>query len=133
MGLLGILMYVLPESLAPSSATDTGARTLAFAYLAFAPLFHAFNCRGGRAGLFFTKNRANRYLWMAIAGSAILQALALLIPGLHTLFKIDALAFRDWLIVLAIALLVLPVWEMRKAFLRAKNGRAAAVQTPPLL
>jgi Ca2+-transporting ATPase len=125
MGALGIAMCLLPAALGPAAATPHGARTLAFAYLAFAPLVHAFNCRGSRTSLLSLRWRTNLFLWVAVAASAGLQLLALLVPELHGVFRVTHLGLHDALVLLVAALAILPAWEAGKAILRAIDRRAA--------
>jgi Ca2+-transporting ATPase len=125
-GLIGIAAYLVPASLAPAAATAAGTRTLAFAVLAFLPLVHAFNCRGRRVSLFSRALRGNWFLWLSVIASAGFQALALVVPPLHGVFRVVPLGLRDWLLLAAASLLVLPVWELIKAFLRARDRRAVA-------
>jgi Ca2+-transporting ATPase len=120
-GAIGIGAYLLPSALAPAAATAAGSRTLAFAILAFVPLIHAFNCRTRRVGLFSRTLRPNGVLWISVAASAALQALALVIPPLHGVFHVVPLGLGDWLVVAGASLLVLPVWEIAKAVLRVRE------------
>jgi len=125
-GVLGVLFYLMPSSVLPDTATPEGARTLAFAGLAFLPLVHAFNCRARRASLFSAALRPNRFLWLAVAASLGLQLLALAVPGLHAVFRVVPLSLQDWLVLAAISLVLVPVWEAAKAVLRARERRLAS-------
>jgi len=122
-GILGILMYVLPASLLPGAATPAGARTLAFACLAFVPLVHAFNLRARSAPIFSPLVRPNRFLWIAVLASAAVQLLALVVPHLHAVYKVVPLGAQDWLVLAGVSLLVLPVGEIAKTVLRARDAR----------
>jgi Ca2+-transporting ATPase len=125
MGALGVLMYLLPPAWAPGGTTAKGARTLAFGYLAFAPLIHAFNCRAKRASLLTRGYAANAPLWIAVLASAALQVLAMAVPGMHAVYKVVPLGARDWLVMLGAAVLILPLWEAIKAVLRGRAARVA--------
>ena len=120
-GLIGIGAYLLPESILPASATAAGARTHAFFVLALLPLAHAFNCRTRRTSLFSSALPGNAFLWVAVVSSAALQLVAILVPALHGVFRIVPLGLRDWLMLIGASLVVVPVWELGKAFLRGRD------------
>jgi Ca2+-transporting ATPase len=125
-GILGIFAYLMPAALAPAAGTAAGTRTLAFAVLSFAPLAHVFNCRARRVSLLSSALRPNTFLWIAVLSSAALQALALVVPALHPVFRVVPLGLHDWLFLLAAAVLVVPVWEVGKAILRARDRRTVS-------
>lgn len=88
-------------------------RAMAFTLLALSPLFHAFSCRSRRrsafSGLF-----ENRALWLAIAVSLSVHAVTILAPGLHEVFRTHFLTATEWGIVIALAALPVPVFELIK-------------------
>jgi Ca2+-transporting ATPase len=97
------------------------ARTLAFAVLAIAPMFHAFNCRSASASIFKLGFFTNRALWGAILVGLGLQALAVYIPALHPVFKTTNLSGRDLAVVLALSAAMLVLGEVVKVFVRARR------------
>ncbi len=78
------------------------ASTMAFATLTLARLFHGFNCRGEQS-IFKLGLQSNKYSIYAFAAGALLLALVLLIPGLHTLFTVANIpaANYGWIVILA--------------------------------
>ena len=89
------------------------ARTMAFTTLVVAQLFNCFNARSDRVSAFhhlFT----NRWLWGAIALSALLQVAVVQFPFLNEAFDTTALAADDWLICLGLASIVLWADEAKK-------------------
>ena len=111
----------------PGSASAAGARTHAFFVLALLPLAHAFNCRTRRTSLFSSALPGNAFLWLAVVSSAALQLVAILVPALHGVFRIVPLGLRDWLMLVAASIAVVPVWEIVKVFLRRRDRvRASA-------
>lgn len=91
--LQGILLAV-PTAvafLAGLGTSPAAARTMAFATLAMARLYHGFNCRGRRslAKLGLTSNPFSLYAFGA--GTALLT-LVLTVPGLHRLFGVVPLS-----------------------------------------
>jgi Ca2+-transporting ATPase len=126
MGALAVAIYLLPAALGPAAATPAGARTLAFSFLAFAPLVHVFNCRGSRTSLLSLRWKSNVFLWLAVLASAALQLVVLLAPDLHGVFHATPLGPRDALVLAAASLVALPVWEIGKLILRAAERRRPA-------
>lgn len=98
--------------------------------MAFVPLAHAFNCRGRRASLLSPALRANVFLWVAVLASAALQALALVVPPLHGVYRVVPLGLQDWLVLAGLTVLVVPAWELCKAIFRARDRRSVAEATP---
>ncbi|MBW2464643.1 MAG: cation-transporting P-type ATPase [Deltaproteobacteria bacterium] len=105
------------------------ARTMAFALLAFTPLFHAFNCRSPTESIFTVGWFTNRALWLAIAVSASLQVIAVAVPGLRGIFLTEALTPSQWALVLGLSALPVPVVELLK-FVDRKRRRVPAGQPP---
>jgi magnesium-transporting ATPase (P-type) len=89
------------------------ARTMAFTTLVLAQLFNCFNARSDRTSAFhhlFT----NRWLWGAIALSALLQVAVVELSFLNDAFDTAPLAIGDWLICIGLASVVLWAGELRK-------------------
>ena len=76
------------------------AGTMAFMGLTFGQILHALSCRSEKYSIFDKeKLPANRYLNMALAGSAALQALAMIVPGMRSLLGLSPISLADWLVV----------------------------------
>lgn len=127
MGMGAFGMYFLPD-LAPAifrSDTHEGrlheARSMAFTLLAVAPLFHAHNCRSEIRSIFQVGPFTNPYLWGAVAVSALVHLVTLFVEPLHPIFRTHWLTEGQWVAVLAVALLPLPVVEGLKALDRARR------------
>lgn len=112
-------------------------RTMAFAVLGFAPLFHAFNCRSQSDSIFRTGLLGNRFLLAAVAISAAAQLVTVLVPALHPIFRTHALSGTEWAIVLGLSLLPVPLTELWKGMRRAtarslemRDRGAEATPTP---
>ncbi|MFG0314358.1 MAG: cation transporting ATPase C-terminal domain-containing protein, partial [Phycisphaerales bacterium] len=99
-------------------------RAMAFTLLAVSPLFHAFNCRS-RSESALKRPFSNRALWLAIAISFSVHAVTILVPGLHPVFKTYLLAPSEWAVVLVLAFLPIPIFEVIKLGLRVTRGAAA--------
>ncbi len=96
------------------------ARTMAFTTLVFAQLFNAFNARSDTVSAFhnlFT----NRWLWGAVALSAILQVAAVQLPVFNKPFGTTSMPPLDWAVSVILASMVLWAVEARKLLLRKAN------------
>ncbi len=108
----------LPGGLVEGSDGVTMARTAAFTVLVLAQLFNAFNSRSGVSSAF--RGRQNRWLWGAVALSALLQFAVVNLPFLNTAFGTTPLDVGEWLACAALASVVLWVEELRKVVIRAR-------------
>jgi Ca2+-transporting ATPase len=94
-----------------------GARagTLAFTSLTVAQLLHSLSCRSERISFFSPeKLPPNPYLHLALGGSLLLQALAMLVPGLRGLLGITPIGLLDGAVIGGSAVLPLLVNEATK-------------------
>jgi magnesium-transporting ATPase (P-type) len=102
-------------------------RTMAFTTLVFAQLFNCFNARSDRDSAFhhlFT----NKWLWGAVAVSALAQVVVVQVAFFNAPFRSAPLPIGDWLVCVGLASVVLWAGELRKLLLRslgaAKRGHA---------
>src|SRR4029078_255441 len=110
------------------------ARTMAFTTLVLAQLFNCFNARSDHTTVFH-RLFTNRYLWAAIALSALLQIAVVQLGSLNTAFDTTRLGIEEWLICLGLASLVLWAAEAKKLLQRRLRRRpewAAASKQRPL-
>jgi P-type Ca2+ transporter type 2C len=117
--LITIHLYV-PSGPMPSSL-DT-ARTAGFTVLVITQLFNTLNARSETQTVFHGVF-ANRWLWAAIALSALLQVAVVQLPFLNKAFTTEPLALSQWLMCTALASTVLWVSEFRKLILRRVDAR----------
>ena len=93
------------------------ARSMAFATLAFSQLFQALNARSTeslfRVGLF-----SNKYMVLALLGSASLQLMVMLIPALRRVFGVVPLDVLHWDLVIGLSIAPVVVGEIQKLVLR---------------
>jgi Ca2+-transporting ATPase len=98
------------------------AGTLAFNTLTVAQLLHSLSCRSDEPVLFGDRNLPpNRYLDLALGGSLLLQALAMLLPPLRALLGTGLPRLADLAVIGAGAALPLLVNEASKS-VRHRNG-----------
>ena len=98
------------------------ASTMAFATLCCSRLFHGFNCKSNRPVVFTKRVFNNIYLIGAFVIGMILITLVVTVPGLHNIFKVQALTLSQLLTVYGLAALNLPIIQTIKA-IRAKLER----------
>lgn len=73
------------------------ARTVGFSTLMFAQLLHAFSARSESHGIFDrTHVDMNRWLPIAVGGTALVQMIVSLVPPLRAMLGVVPLSARDW-------------------------------------
>lgn len=95
------------------------ARTAAFTTLVFAQLFNTLNSRSETVSA-FSHLFVNRWLWGSIALAIVLQIAVVEVPFLQAAFSTAPLDAMHWVVVVAMASLVLWIDEIRKAIARAR-------------
>ena len=90
------------------------ANTMAFATLTFSQLVHAFNVRSERESLWRLGLFSNRALKRAFFASMLPQLAVLCLPLLQSVFSVCPMTGTQWLAVLALSLLPLPICEGEK-------------------
>jgi potassium/sodium efflux P-type ATPase len=109
----------LPGGIVGGTGNVTEARTMAFTTLVFAQLFNTFNARSDRTSAFH-RLFTNRFLWGAIALSALLQIAVVELPFLNNAFGTVPLGPDEWLICIGLSSIVLWADELKK--LAAKSA-----------
>ena len=89
------------------------AQTMAFTTLVFFSLFQIFNARSDARSA-FVGMFANKWLWLAILLSLLLQVVVVYTPFLQLAFSTTNLSFNDWLLCAAVASSVLWLRELTK-------------------
>jgi magnesium-transporting ATPase (P-type) len=125
--LLTIDLY-LPGGLIAGAQSLDNARTAGFTVLVLAQLANTFSARS-ETGTAFHRFFANRWLWVAIATSALLQVAVVYLPFLREAFTTEPLSLAQWLVCVAMASTVLWASEIRKLILRFLDSRKN--RTPP--
>jgi Ca2+-transporting ATPase len=98
------------------------AVTVTFMTLSLTQIFHLGNARSARAVLRFRAATSNRFALSAVALTVSLQLLALTLPPLRSVLGLVPLEWRDWAVVLPLALAPAAVGQALKA---ARRPRAA--------
>jgi Ca2+-transporting ATPase len=103
------------------------ARTMAFATLVLAQLFHVFDCRSETRAVFDIPLGTNPYLLGAVLSSLLLLGAAIYAPGLRPLFETVPLGRWDVAAVLAVAGLPSTLIGLRRLVLLARWRRRHAL------
>ena len=74
---------------------------MAFTTLMLFRIFNVFNARSDERSA-FAHLFANRWLWAAVAGSVVLQAVVVYVPFLQNAFGTTPLRGGDWLVCVAV-------------------------------
>jgi P-type Ca2+ transporter type 2C len=128
---LGVLAWA--PGPAPAAGVATVAGTMAFTTFVLCQFFNILNARSDRQSVFRRQTLANRPLWLALAGVALLQVTAVELAPLRTLFDTTAISGAQWLVCVAVASSVLWVEELRKLShrWRANKGVGSGDGTAP--
>lgn len=110
-GLLTLAAFIIGKSL----YSEEIAITIAFVTLGLIQLAHSLNVRSNTKSLFKIGLFSNMYLIGAIAISALLQIIVIVVPFLNEIFKVKQLNLEQWGIVLAASLAIIPIVELAKA------------------
>jgi len=94
------------------------ARAMAFSLLALSPLFHAWSCRSPVMSLLSSRPLISVPLVIAVAASAAIHLVAVLVPGLRPVFRTFPMTSNEWLILLALSGLIIPAVEIAKLVYR---------------
>jgi len=94
--------------------------TMAFLTMSMAEIFHSFNMRSQR-GSIFKLGSHNKTLWIASIGSLVATTLVCELPFLANAFGFASVGISEYLIAIALGLVVIPVVEIVKLIQRKKS------------
>jgi Ca2+-transporting ATPase len=126
MGAAAIALYATSMQDAEALAH---ARALAFSVLALSPLFHAWSCRSPILSVLSIRPLMSLPLVVAVAASACIHLLAVLVPALRPVFRTYAMGGNDWGTLLALSMAIVPAVEFAKVVYRVIAPKAA--EHPP--
>ena len=93
---------------------DARALTLAFTTFVLFQFFNVFNARSESGSAFNAHFFNNRMLWVSLASTLLLQAMAVRWAPASQLFGTTSMAWSDWDVATAVASSVLLLEEARK-------------------
>lgn len=91
--------------------------TMAFLTMSMAEIFHSYNMRSQYRSIFGIKNH-NFYLFGSMVLSFVLTAAVIYIPFLRDAFGFTFISFTEYVIAIALAILVIPIVELVKLIQR---------------
>ncbi|CAN95636.1 cation-transporting ATPase, E1-E2 family [Sorangium cellulosum So ce56] len=115
MGLAAVALYATSEQ---TEEALLRTRAVAFSLLALSPLFHAWSCRSPVISLFASKPLISLPLLLAVAASAAIHLIALLVPALRPVFRTYAMSSDEWMLLLVLSALIVPAVEIAKLVYR---------------
>ncbi len=101
------------------------ATAAAFSLLALSPMFHAASCRSPSVSLFAARPLVPRALLLAVLASTAIHLVSVLVPPLRPVFKTFPMSGAQWIELLVLAALVVPVVELAKLVSRMFTPKAA--------
>jgi Ca2+-transporting ATPase len=128
-GTLFILDASLPGGLVSGSGDLRFAQTMAFTTLVLFQLFAVFTTRSADRSAFEGLG-TNRWLWLAVVVSVLLQVVVVYAPFLQRAFSTVALGAQDWLLCFGVASSVLWVSELAKVLIRYRRRMHRDVGAP---
>lgn len=120
-GLIFAVLTLLSYFLGNSRSHLTGM-TMAFVTLSLCEVFHSLNMRS-RDKSIFQLTHQNKFLWGALVLCAVLTLGVVYLPGVNTIFRLEALDPLHFLEATGLAFAVLPIVEMVKLATRFVNKR----------
>ena len=108
--------FEMPKGVSPDGMT------MAFLTMSMCEIFHSFNLRSQRKSV-FALHTHNKVLWGAMLGSLVLTTAVLEIPPLARMFGFTPVALPEYLIALALAVLVIPIVELVKWIQRRRTRK----------
>jgi Ca2+-transporting ATPase len=100
--------------------------TATFYTLALAQLWHVFNMRNWREGLFFNQITRNIFVWLAIGLCLLILAVAALQPQIADVLRLMPLTYEAWLVVAGMSLVPVALREASSLYRRGRSRRLRA-------
>lgn len=108
--------FEMPKGVSPDGMT------MAFLTMSMCEIFHSFNLRSQRKSV-FALHTHNKVLWGAMLGSLVLTTAVLEIPPVASMFSFTPVSVAEYLIALALAVLVIPIVELVKWIQRRRTRK----------
>jgi Ca2+-transporting ATPase len=131
---VGVVMGAAAVALYAFQAHDEEAlhhtRAMAFSLLALSPLFHAWSCRSPVLSVLQARPLFSVPLFLAVAVSAAIHLVAVLVPSLRPVFRTYAMSGSEWALLLGLAALIVPAVEVAKLVYRRARPEEASPPPP---
>ena len=99
--------------------------TMAFLTMSMCEIFHSFNMRSRRKSV-FSLSRQNIWLWGSGLAALILTSVVIEVPALAKIFEFTPIDLKEYAIAMGLAILIIPIVEIVKAFQRAVENKRKA-------
>ena len=128
--ILVLMAYFVGEYIETGSwhivASNDGI-TMAFLTMSMCEIFHSFNMRS-RRGSIFTLSKQNKWLWGSCILAFVLTTAVIEVPSIAALFEFEPIGFMEYGIAMFLAILIIPMVEIVKAFQRAASNKTGIDQ-----
>jgi Ca2+-transporting ATPase len=118
-----IAVLVFVSFLIGKEVSQEAAMTMAFMTLSMCEIFHSFNMRSRDKSIFVLKGR-NPYIWGATLLSAVLTFGVVYIPKVNDVFDLVAISGQNLAVALGLAILIIPIVEVKKLVQKSIRKRA---------
>jgi Ca2+-transporting ATPase len=112
-----------PWGLSAPEQVLTEAQTMVFITLVLAELVNAYNCRSDYLSLFKVGFFSNKFLHLSVLLSFLMMVAVIEWDPLARLFHTTPLRWQDWLLAAVLSLMIVPVVEAAKWWLRRGQRR----------
>ena len=109
---IGLYMIITLTPIANLFANGTEALTARFGLLCFMAVFNGFNIRTEHINLFTGISKNKNFVYIAIS----ILASTIILCNAGELLKVCTLSLNQWLVITALAIMIIPIDLMRKAF-----------------
>ncbi|MDH7508160.1 MAG: HAD-IC family P-type ATPase [Methanomassiliicoccales archaeon] len=99
------------------------ASNLTFLFMVLLENVHVFNCRSEYESAFRVPISKNYYLLLGVLGAQGIHILAMHVPVMQEVLRIEPVSMEEWLMLLSLAVILLLVMEVFKVFVRKKQKR----------
>lgn len=94
--------------------------TMAFLTMSMCEIFHSLNMRSRRQSI-FTLTKQNMWLWGSLGAALVLTTVVIEVPALARLFEFTPIDFKEYLVAIGLAILIIPIVEIIKLIQRRTN------------
>lgn len=110
-------------ALARFGMSEQQAVTVSFLTLAFAQLWHVFNMRSHGAHLLRNDIVSNRWVWGALVISTVLLMLAIFLPPLARVLRVEAPSTEGWMLIAAMSVAPAVIGQAVRPWLKPRGAR----------
>ena len=120
---MGVLAFIVFKTLIDSGYEVESARNLTLMLMVLFGNIHALSSRSERRSLFRMPLLSNMFLMLAVPLSQLVHIGAMYTPWLSDVLALQPVTFAEWSALLAVALVLLLVEEVHKAWVRGRADR----------